>query len=247
MNPKISVVTVTYNCESSIQDTIENILEQDYDNLEYIVVDGYSKDNTFAIISKYSNRINKIIHETDNGIFDAMNKAIAVATGDWICFINAGDKFHSKTVLSDLFSVRYENNIGVIHGETQLITPHGGEMLKQIPFYKIKSGHRRMGFCHQSVFVRTYLAKNTPFDTTFRLCADYNMIMNLYKSGIKFHKANIIISDFDMGGVSTLNEYKTFMEEARICFGEKKNVSFYLALLDFRVKQIKKRVRSCLK
>lgn len=117
MVPKVSVVTVTFNCQDVIESTVRSVVNQDYGNVEYIVVDGGSKDDTLDILNRYRSRFAYFISEKDNGIFDAMNKAIIASTGDWILFLNAGDILASANVLSGIFSKSYGGRVGVVFGD----------------------------------------------------------------------------------------------------------------------------------
>jgi Glycosyltransferases involved in cell wall biogenesis len=99
-DPRFSIITVTYNAEKVIEKTIQSIVGQTYKNYEYIIIDGASKDSTLAIIDKYRDNVNKLISEPDKGLYDAMNKGIAAASGDYLCFLNAGDIFHERILFS---------------------------------------------------------------------------------------------------------------------------------------------------
>ena len=94
LHPKFSIITVTYNAGKVLEDTIQSVITQTYKNVEYILVDGGSTDNTLSIINQYRSMIQQVISEPDRGLYDAMNKGIKMATGDYICFLNAGDAFH---------------------------------------------------------------------------------------------------------------------------------------------------------
>ena len=95
-HPKFSIITVTYNAGKVLEDTIQSVIFQTYRNVEYIIVDGGSTDHTLEVANKYSDRISKIISEPDKGLYDAMNKGIRLATGDYLCFLNAGDELHEN-------------------------------------------------------------------------------------------------------------------------------------------------------
>ena len=97
--PKFSIITVTYNAEAVLEDTIQSVISQTYHHVEYILVDGASKDGTLSIIDRYRDRITRIVSEPDKGLYDAMNKGIRLATGDYLCFLNAGDSFHEDDTL----------------------------------------------------------------------------------------------------------------------------------------------------
>ena len=100
--PKFSVITVTYNAEKVLEDTIQSVIAQTYHHVEYIIVDGASKDGTLSIIDRYRPRIHTVVSEPDKGLYDAMNKGIALASGDYLCFLNAGDCFHEDDTLQQM-------------------------------------------------------------------------------------------------------------------------------------------------
>lgn len=221
---KITIVTVTYNCVNSIQNTIESIKKQTYPNIEYIIKDGGSIDGTLEIIKNY--QIDLFESCKDSGIFNAMNRAIELATGDWIIFINSGDCLFDENVIENIFDNEYNGNVGVIYGNT--LTSEG--QLKDVPFFLNKKRFKQMGICHQSLFVRTDLAKKFMFDESYKVAADYNMIMNIYKCGYEFVSKDIFVSTYDLYGFSEVNRILQMKEEARICDAEH-SLSFYFALL----------------
>ena len=100
--PKFSIITVTYNAEAVLEDTIQSVISQTYHHVEYIIIDGASKDRTLAIAERYRDRITLLVSEPDKGLYDAMNKGIHLATGDYLCFLNAGDSFHEDDTLQQM-------------------------------------------------------------------------------------------------------------------------------------------------
>ena len=177
MNGKVSVITICYNSEKFIEQTINSIISQNYPNIEYIIVDGNSKDNTVNIIKKYEHNISKWISEPDKGIYDAMNKGIKLATGDWIIFMNSGDNFINESVLSDIFLKEKFENINVVYGN--IINDWGTHKEKKDAF-PLKYFSYRMPFCHQAVFVRRNTLLHNLFDLSFKYAADFNQFYNLY-------------------------------------------------------------------
>ena len=122
-HPKFSVITVTYNAGKVLEDTIQSVIFQTYRNVEYIIVDGNSKDNTLEIVDKYRNRISQVISEPDKGLYDAMNKGIQLATGNYLCFLNAGDEFHDNETLQKIVHTLKGMELpDVIYGETARTT-----------------------------------------------------------------------------------------------------------------------------
>ena len=121
--PKFSVITVTYNAEKVLEDTIQSVIAQTYHHVEYIIVDGASKDGTLSIIDRYRPRIHTVVSEPDKGLYDAMNKGIALASGDYLCFLNAGDCFHEDDTLQQMVHTINGNELpDVLYGETAFPT-----------------------------------------------------------------------------------------------------------------------------
>ena len=167
-HPLISVITVTFNAALSIEQTILSVINQTYSNIEYIIIDGGSTDGTIDIIKKYSNRISYWISEPDKGIYDAMNKGIKVATGEWINFMNVGDAFYDNSVIENIFYNKTYDKIDIIYGNTNLVYSFGSHVLEGGEI----SANKYMPFCHQSSFSKIEPMKKYGFDIKFKICAD---------------------------------------------------------------------------
>ena len=126
LNPRFSIITVTYNAGKVLEDTIQSIVTQTYKNIEYIVVDGASTDNTLQIVEKYGHHIHKVVSEPDKGLYDAMNKGMKLATGDYLCFLNAGDSFHEDDTLQLMVHSITGNELpDILYGETAIVDADG--------------------------------------------------------------------------------------------------------------------------
>lgn len=237
MYPRVSVITVCFNAEKELEQTITSIVNQTFRDYEYIIIDGGSTDNTINIIEKYNKKINYWISEKDNGIFDAMNKALKIAHGEWTIFMNAGDKFVDTTTLAKVFSLKRSPNTGIIFGKT--LCNKG--IMKMTPFVYKKTSYRNMGICHQSIFVRSDLAKKYQFDCNFKLTADYNMIMSIYKAGYQFLDTKFPIAYFDLNGYSSKHAIQQIKETAIICKA-KNTLGYYKALYSYIIKNIIKQI-----
>lgn len=213
MMAKISIITVTFNCQGSIESTINSILMQDFSNFELIIIDGASTDGTLNVINKYKSRIKCIVSEPDNGIFDAMNKGIERATGDFILFMNSGDTFVNNHVLS---LINFNKEYGVIYGNMVINVRNKKLECKPEPFFKSKDYIKTMGICHQCIFVRTDLAKHYKFSQEFKIAADFNMIFQIWKKGYKFKYVDVPIANYDTTGFSAQNYPKQLKEICRI-------------------------------
>lgn len=204
---KISIVTVCFNAVDTIEDTMLSVLNQTYDLVEYIIIDGGSTDGTVDKIKKYSNQLAYWISEQDKGIYDAMNKGIKIATGDYINFMNAGDKFVSSEVI-DLVAKQIISipNTDVFFGLTKY-EKNGliKDALNLKPFIYSNRRFKQMGICHQSIFTEIRLAKTIMFDTSFRIAADYNMMMKIFNNKGSFVDLKIPISIFNINGISCNN------------------------------------------
>lgn len=243
-NPKISVVTVTYNCVSVLENTLKSVISQKYSNVEYIVIDGKSSDGTLNLIDRYKDHISILVSESDKGIFDAMNKAIKLVTGDWILFMNAGDTFVDDNVLASVFSLSVDSNVGVVFGDAYFKSKSGLSLYHGTPFYKKKERYKGMGICHQSIFVRSDLAKLNPFNLSYKYTADYNMMMSIYNKGYKFLETNIVISIYDLTGVSTLHCVGQFKEVYKICGLKKGTFLYYKLLIINKYRELKIKIKN---
>ena len=127
LHPKFSIITVTYNAGKVLEDTIQSVITQTYKNVEYIIVDGKSTDSTMDIVNRYREHIHTIVSEPDKGLYDAMNKGIDLATGDYLCFLNAGDELHEDDTLQLIVhSLSGEKELpDVIYGETAIVDEEG--------------------------------------------------------------------------------------------------------------------------
>lgn len=184
MPPKVSVITVSYNAVKDIENTIKSVIAQNYVPIEYIIVDGESKDGTVDLIKKYENHISKWISEPDKGLYDAMNKGVKMATGEWVCFMNAGDVFESDTTIQFVFNGFELKNTSVVFGDVVLdYTPYGYVLLR---YDKLIGSKVSTEICHQSSFTRRECLLESPFDLRYKIYGDLNTFYSLWKKGCVF-------------------------------------------------------------
>jgi len=180
---KVSIITVSFNSAKTIADTIESVLSQDYPEIEYIIVDGNSSDDTVKIIHQYENRISKWISEKDQGMYDAMNKGIAIATGDVIGILNSDDVYMNNHAISDLMALLEKEKAQVVFADLILVDQNDDN--KVLRYYDSSHFHPdkfRYGWmpAHPSVFVRRELYQKVgPFSTTYQIAADYEMLIRI--------------------------------------------------------------------
>ncbi|WP_150468046.1 glycosyltransferase family 2 protein [Francisella sp. SYW-9] len=208
--PLVSVITVVYNAKELLEETILSVLNQSYQNVEYIIVDGGSTDGTLDIIKKYQDHINQYVSEPDHGIYDAMNKGIALAKGKWLNFMNAGDRFYSNDVLEKVFDQEFLQDINVVYGNTDI----GHKILKYKPDLNLKDMALGMRLCHQSTFYK--LNDSIKYNLKYRICADQDFTMQYFKLGKKSKYLDIVISKYDLDGISSQNLNKILKEKFQI-------------------------------
>lgn len=213
-NIKISVVTVCYNAVNDIEETILSVINQTYDNIEYIIIDGGSTDGTVDKIKKYTDHISYWISEPDKGIYDAMNKGINIATGDYINFMNAGDCYNSNSVISEMLSHLYGFPT-IVYGDTIFKKKSGYEKWEYPPLEDIA---KNMVFCHQSTFINLDYHKKHLFDTTYKLAGDYKILFDAYMNKEEFLYIPIVVSIYNCcnGGASTQDHKKRIREKCKI-------------------------------
>lgn len=229
--PLISIITISYNSCLTIEDTILSVINQTYPHIEYIVIDGGSKDGTVDIIKRYENKISYWISEPDKGIYYAMNKGIAATTGEWINFINGGDSFYDKNVIARLFKDSIGENYSVVYGNTvfQYSDHTEIEANRQYGNYKF------MPACHQSIFCRTHYMKQFMFDTRYKISADFDFFYKLYFTNNQYLYKDITVAVFDaMGGISSTNKY--LRNKEFICIKEKKLLKRNLLIFKLKLK-----------
>jgi len=211
--PLITIITVVWNGEQTIEQTILSILNQDYPHIEYIIVDGGSTDKTLEIITKYKNSIDNWISEPDKGIYDAMNKGVSLATGDWVNFMNAGDVFASKNVCSLVAEKISLTGCDVIYGDmiAKDLESDTEILVKSKPVSQIWKG---MVFSHQSSFVKRSDLLETPFDLNYKIASDYNQVLSFYTEKKQFLHIPVVLARVTIGGLSYSN-YKTYIERIK--------------------------------
>ena len=201
-NPRITVVTVCYNVAATIEKTIVSVINQTYDNLEYIIVDGASTDGTVDIIKKYEGRITKWVSESDQGIYDAMNKGIYLATGLYILFLNSSDYLISPQTIFNMVS-KLEANTDVLYGKGIRRSDKGDEVDKIPSIDKIR---RYPVFRHNAALFRLSLQRKFKFDLSMSsylgFSLDYDSIYKMYLSGAVFKAIDDIVISYDLEGVS---------------------------------------------
>ncbi len=195
---KISIITVTMNCESHIVSTIESVLQNSYPNIEYIIIDGGSIDRTNDLINLYNNHIAYYISEKDDGIFDAMNKGIKSATGDWLLFLNAGDILDPRLDFHQM-NLGLKQDIALIYGNTFDIG-----ICERTPFALHSLNYGIIMACHQSMlFNKKLLNERLNYDNSYRFYNDFELVARLYLAKFKFLYIDITFSHFLGNGFSS--------------------------------------------
>ena len=211
---KITVITVCYNACETIESTIQSVLSQDYPDLEYIIVDGSSTDGTMEIIARYRDRIDRIISEKDEGIYDAMDKGIAAATGEWIHFRNAGDRFLAPHTLSAFFEAPVSQDVQIVHGDCIYTNEWGYRYMT--PGILRQDHHHGMPFLHPATFVRTAYHKEHLFDRSLRSSGDYLFAYESCEEGVIWEYRPVPVALFPTGGFAMTQLRQTYREDCRI-------------------------------
>jgi glycosyltransferase involved in cell wall biosynthesis len=214
--PKISVITVVRNGESHLEQTITSIVDQNYKNLEYIIIDGNSTDRTVEIIKKYEDRIAYWVSEKDGGIYDAMNKGIKKATGDWLLFINADDFLFDNDTLTNAAAYLQRSNSLVAYGNVIIIYATGSEIVRGEDWKNLKNYflNVRMNISHQGVFHSAKLFENRLYDTQFKIVADYDLLLSYLKDHDAFH-IPLTVAKMRATGVSSTSGNNKILREIR--------------------------------
>lgn len=207
---KISIITATYNSGLTLRDTIRSVLSQSYPDIEYIIIDGGSKDNTLEIINEYKDKISKVISEPDKGIYDAMNKGIHMATGDIVGILNSDDFFTSTDVIENTAKAFESNDIDAVFGDIHFVKPDN--LNRPVRHYSssiFRPALFRFGFmpAHPSFYVkRTCYEKYGLYDLNYKIASDYDLLIRfLYVNRIAYKYLNMDFVTMRVGGASTEN------------------------------------------
>lgn len=219
LTPKFSVITVTYNAAAVLEDTIQSVITQTYHHVEYIIVDGGSTDGTLDIVAQYRDRIATVVSEPDKGLYDAMNKGMRLATGDYLCFLNAGDSFHEDDTLQSIaHSLTGSALPDVIYGQTELVDSEGHfvrmRRLSAPEHLNWKSFRQGMLVCHQAFFAKRTLAE--PYDLRYRFSADFDWCIRVMKRAHTLHNTHLPLIDYLEEGMTTRNRRASLRERFRI-------------------------------
>ncbi len=217
-----SVITVSYNACETIEVTLKSVAAQNYPWIEYIVIDGGSTDGTREIIEKYSSSITTFVSERDGGIYDAMNKGIKLATGDYLCFINAGDSFYRENTLEKIVQgmrgIHLNSLPDIIYGETALVNSKR-EFVKMrrlsapenLSWKTFKEG---MLVCHQAFYPKR--EKVPLYDLNYKFSADYDWCIKILAQSESVYHAEMTLVNYLNEGVTTKNRWKSLLERFRI-------------------------------
>ena len=224
---KFSIITCTYNAAMVLGRTMKSVAEQVYPYYEHIIMDGGSNDRTLSVAQDYAEKNERVVvhSEKDNGLYDAMNKALNLVTGDYVVFLNAGDKLFNETTLEDIAEkLKYGNKPSVIYGYTDIVDnagiflhPRRLQPPRNLTWRSFKWG---MLVCHQAFYARADLAKMTPYDTAYKYSADVDWCIRVMKAGeaegAKTLNTNLTLCDYLDGGMTTANRWESLKERFRV-------------------------------
>lgn len=204
---KVTIVTATYNSAATVRDTLESVKNQSYGNIEHLIIDGLSKDNTLDIIKEYKDHIAHQISEKDNGIYDAMNKGVSLATGDIIGILNSDDFYAHPDVVKNVVEAFQQNNVDTVYGDLKFVDPiDTKKIVRSWRAGAFKRDKFLYGWMppHPSFFVKSDLYnKYGTFDTSFTSSADYELMLRfLYRHQVSTHYLPEVLVLMRTGGLS---------------------------------------------
>lgn len=213
-SPLVSIITVCFNSEEHLEQTILSVLGQSYENIEYIVVDGGSTDGTLEIIRRYDDRIAYWLSEPDEGIYDAMNKGISLSSGDLIGTINSNDWYAPNAVEEVVRACLRDEEAAVFHGNMYMLLGEDDELFR-VAEGTTENILRRFEMNHPTCFVRRDVYDTHRFRTEYRVAADYELMLRLHSAGVKFHHIDSPLVHFRIGGASS-DYYRPRLEIYRL-------------------------------
>lgn len=215
--PILSIITVCFRAKDDVCATMENILKQSFKQFEYVVIDGDSKDGTVELLNQSapdfldSGIPFRYVSEPDHGIYDAMNKGVRIAKGQWLLFLNAGDLLADAHILEQLFTKPVDAQI--LYGDTLCIYQGNTKLYPALPLNHLTY---EMAFCHQSAFIRRELLIGHPYDISYKVCADHQFFLSMYLQKKKFVYHAVPISVYEIAGYSDKNKILSHKEKQRM-------------------------------
>lgn len=233
---KFSIITCTYNAASVVKRTLDSVLQQSWAQIEHIIVDGASKDNTMQLVDDYIKKNEEeetaheivVVSERDRGLYDAMNKGLSRATGDYVVFINAGDVFPDDHTLENISNDVNERSDGklpaVLYGDTNIVDDRGillhPRRLSPPDNLTWRSFRHGMLVCHQAFYARADLAKQEPYDLRYRFSADVDWCIRIMKRAEREHLQLLrlpeVVVDYLDGGMTDKNHRASLMERFHV-------------------------------
>ncbi|MGV6861811.1 MAG: glycosyltransferase family 2 protein [Putridiphycobacter sp.] len=208
----ISIITISYNNINGLKKTIDNVFNQNINILEHIIIDGNSNDGTKTYLKSIEKNYLKWVSEKDKGIYDAMNKGIKMAKGEWVIFMNAGDIFANTDIVSDFYNQNFTADL--VYGNCKIsYTNQYSRISKPNALNTLWKG---MSFSHQTVFIKCDIIIQNKFDTTYKYCADFNQIFQLFLKHYKFEFWDNLIAIIEAGGISDTKRYISTNEVYKI-------------------------------
>ena len=204
---KVSIITIVWNNKETIRDAINTVLSQTYKDIEYIIIDGASTDGTCEIVRGYRDKIAKFVSETDNGIYDGLNKGLILATGDIVSFLHSDDMYSSNTIISEVVKVfKNDNNLDGVYGD--LIYTSKNDTNKVLRYWKSREFRQsllKQGWmpAHPTLFLKSRVyEKFGKFDLSFKIAADYDFMLRILSAGIKVKYLPKVLYKMRIGGES---------------------------------------------
>lgn len=239
---KLSIITITYNAEKTLERTLKSLYEQSYAEIEHIIVDGKSTDKTLDLIHKYQNNKMKWISEPDNGLYYAMNKGVKMSTGDYICFLNAGDTFFANTTIEEIMHSANDlaQSPDIIYGETAIVNKNGTFLhmrrLEAPQYLNWKSFKKGMMVCHQAFIVKREQVEE--YNTNYKFSSDFDWCIRMMKKSSFIHNTGEVLINYLNEGITTANRKASLIERYKIMAKHYGGISTFIYHLWFVIRAV---------
>lgn len=240
---KLSVITITWNAAATLERTLRSVREQSWPHIEHLIIDGGSNDGTLELIGRYAHEQLRWVSEPDRGLYDAMNKGAAMAKGDYLCFLNAGDTFFAAdTVEKMMLTFEDASAPDILYGETAIVDDAGTFLhmrrLKAPEKLNWKSFRQGMVICHQAFIVKRELFE--PYNLAYRFSSDFDWSIRMMKKATSIHNTRLTLINYLHEGMTTRNRKASLKERYRIMARHYGQLSTFLHHLWFVVRALLK-------